>query len=168
MLKTPSSLPAEPTPDPDADRLLAFVCAKPGVNQSQAVRALGVSRPALARQVRDLVARGRLEVDSRGREAMLFPKGTTPRGKAVAVALRCGEAQAVLAVLRQAPQATIQELADWSGLTRKKVQRHVMLLEEAGLILDLGSRRSRYVLASRHPVEALLHATAFAPAGRAA
>lgn len=126
------------------DRIIDVVREDPGVHKSELCRRLGLGWGTVSYHVRVLEKERRLRSWSRGREVHVFPARVPDGQMRWLAALREGMGTSIVETLVRMPDARVKELSGSLGVSRKVIQRHLTVLDEAGVVRHDGSHQPRY------------------------
>ena len=115
-------------------RILSFIQGHPGTNKSQAARELGESWGNLSHHVDRLNRAGVIRERKVGRQVLLFPSNHDARRSVILAALRDPLQETALKAVRELAPASIQDVANRTGQSRKVTRRCLATLERVGLI----------------------------------
>ncbi len=143
--------PASPVPTqaPRTDarqRILDVVERFPGIHKTALCKEVDLAWGTICYHIDFLVQTGHVAAMTTGRELHLFPPATTPERMRWLTALRSDMARQLIDVLRSRREATIQDFSRMTGASRKVVCRQLAKLQDAGLVVNKGSKRPRYSL----------------------
>ncbi len=146
--KTPNAgtAPLPPARTSARQEILDAIEQFPGIHKTALCKEVGLAWGTICYHIDSLVKSGLVSAMTTGREMHLFPPTVAPERMRWLTALRSDVARMLVEILRRRPEATIQDFSNLTGASRKVVGRQIAKLQEAGLVINKGTRRPRFSL----------------------
>ena len=125
------------------------ILACPGTYRGELCRILGLGWSTVGYHLKVLEAAGEIELERSSREVRAYPSSMTPDERRWHGAVSVNGGAEVMAFLHGSSPATIQAIAESTGLDRRRVQRILVHHEKAGLVARTGGSRSPYGMSEK-------------------
>lgn len=137
--------------DSTRQRILDIVRSEPGIHKHALCRALGLAWGTVSHHLYVLRSHGAVRSARRGRQLLLYLADIPDHQQAWLRALRDPLDSNIIATLQVHPRARAADVSRRVGANVKLVRRHLLGLQEEGLVERVETAQPRYLLSRQAP-----------------
>lgn len=134
-------------------QIVRVVTEDPGIHKSELCRTLRLAWGTISHHLHVLEKKGLVQSVTSGRNVHVFPPDVPSQHLPWLAMVRDDAGALIVEALAERPEAQVTDLTGRLGLSRKVVRRHLLALDEAGLVVRDGRHRAHYRIEEEALVE---------------